>query len=114
MIEIKKEKEKKINDKIDQNFNAGIEYKHENTEAYKEDSIATYIGLERIWREKWVKYIFSLHVKLKTDFFNDTTYFSCASLRATSSCCTSCSYSKAYRATAAACATGLAASAGAV
>jgi len=40
--------------KIDQSFNAGIEYKHENTEAYKEDSIATYVGLERTWREKWV------------------------------------------------------------
>lgn len=40
--------------KIDQNFNADIVYKHENTDAYKEDSIATYVGLERIWREKWV------------------------------------------------------------
>ncbi|MEH6527900.1 MAG: autotransporter assembly complex family protein [Sneathiella sp.] len=40
--------------KIDQNFNADIEYKHENTEAYKEDSISTYIGLDRIWREKWI------------------------------------------------------------
>ncbi|USG62632.1 autotransporter assembly complex protein TamA [Sneathiella marina] len=40
--------------KIDQDLKADIEYKHENTEAYKEDSIATYVGLERIWREKWV------------------------------------------------------------
>lgn len=40
--------------KIDQNFNADIQYKHENTDAYKEDSISTYVGLDRVWREKWI------------------------------------------------------------
>jgi translocation and assembly module TamA len=40
--------------KIDQNFNANIDFSHENTEAYNEDSISTYVGLDRRWREKWI------------------------------------------------------------
>jgi translocation and assembly module TamA len=40
--------------KIGQDFNADVEYQHENTEAYNEESISAYVGLDRIWREKWV------------------------------------------------------------
>ncbi|MCR9212212.1 MAG: autotransporter assembly complex protein TamA [Proteobacteria bacterium] len=40
--------------KIDQNFNARLDLKHENTEAYKEDSVSTFVGLDRRWRERWV------------------------------------------------------------
>jgi len=40
--------------KIDQNLNADIDWKHENTEAYKEDSISTFVGLDRRWQERWV------------------------------------------------------------
>ncbi len=40
--------------KIDQNFNARLDLKHENTEAYKEDSVSTFVGLDRRWRERWI------------------------------------------------------------
>lgn len=37
---------------IEQDFIADIVYKHENTEAYKEESVATYVGLESVWNKK--------------------------------------------------------------
>ncbi|PHQ66147.1 MAG: hypothetical protein COB93_12400, partial [Sneathiella sp.] len=40
--------------KIDQNFNANIDLSHENTDAYNEDSISTFVGLDRRWRKRWV------------------------------------------------------------
>lgn len=37
-----------------QNFNANFDVKHENTDAYTEDSISTYAGFDQKWQENWV------------------------------------------------------------
>lgn len=40
--------------KIDQNLNANFDIRNENTDAYDEDAVSAYIGLDRRWRKKWV------------------------------------------------------------
>ncbi|TNE37161.1 MAG: outer membrane protein assembly factor [Alphaproteobacteria bacterium] len=38
---------------VGQNFNTNFDILHENTEAYKEDSVSTYAGIDRPWQENW-------------------------------------------------------------
>lgn len=40
--------------RLDQNFNASFDIRQENTEAYDEDAVTAYVGLDRRWRKKWV------------------------------------------------------------
>jgi translocation and assembly module TamA len=40
--------------RIDQNLNASFDIRNENTEAYDEDAISAFIGLDRRWRKKWI------------------------------------------------------------
>ena len=40
--------------RIDQNFNANFDIRQEETEAYDEDAVSAYVGLDRRWRKKWV------------------------------------------------------------
>lgn len=40
--------------KIDQNLTANFDIRQENTEAYDEDAVSAFIGLDRRWRKKWV------------------------------------------------------------
>ncbi|MZR32205.1 autotransporter assembly complex protein TamA [Sneathiella litorea] len=40
--------------KIDQNFNANVDIRNETTDAYDEDAISVFVGLDRRWRKKWV------------------------------------------------------------
>lgn len=40
--------------KIDQNLNANFDIRNETTDAYDEDSVSAFIGLDRRWRKKWV------------------------------------------------------------
>lgn len=40
--------------RLDHNFNASLDIKQENTDAYDEDSITVFVGIDRRWRKKWV------------------------------------------------------------
>ena len=40
--------------RLDQNFSTNFDIKHENTDAYKENSVSTYAGVDRKWQENWV------------------------------------------------------------
>tara|TARA_R110001599_G_scaffold312714_2_gene520322 strand:- start:776 stop:2647 length:1872 start_codon:yes stop_codon:yes gene_type:complete len=40
--------------RLDHNLNASFDIKQENTEAYDEDSVTAFVGIDRRWRKKWV------------------------------------------------------------
>jgi len=40
--------------KIDQNLNANFDIRNETTDAYDEEAVSAFIGLDRRWRKKWV------------------------------------------------------------